>query len=198
MTGATGGLGFETARVLAGRGAQVYVGGRSLSKATKAVTTLQQDVGASGGLTPVHCSLESLKDVRTCSDALAGIKGLDILVLNAGIAWVPEPTTTVDGFEKTMGVNHLAHFYLTELLLPRMLAAKSPRVVVLSSSAHAMSDAETMADPSLGMSKLLNGPDVARWLGVLRQFEACECASCQGACEAIQGPRPTLVFGGSR
>ena len=56
-----------------------------------------------------------------------------------------------------MGVNHLAHFHLTMALLPRVLAAESPRVVVLSSSAHGMSSAKVMADPTLGMSGLLDG-----------------------------------------
>ena len=69
-------------------------------------------------------------------------------------AWLTEPSTTEDRFETTMAVNHLAHFHLTTLLLPKVLAAADPRVVVLSSSAHAISSVAVMTEPSLGMSGL--------------------------------------------
>lgn len=155
ITGATGGLGFESAKVFASHGAHVYVGGRTIAKAIKAVAALQSGYTAAK-LTPLACSLESLADVQACEKSLAGVGRIDMLILNAGIAWLSEPSTTADGFETTMGVNHLAHFHLTSLLLPRVLASDSPRVVVLSSSAHALSSAAPMADPSLGMKGLLN------------------------------------------
>lgn len=158
ITGATSGLGFENARVLAAGGAHVLVGGRSSEKAGKAVTAIRHHT-ADGTLTPIECALGSLFAVEACARAVRDVsQHLDLLILNAGIAWVKEPTRTPDGFEKTMGVNHLAHFHLTSLLLPLVLAAEHPRVVVLSSTAaSAMSSIEAMTDPSLGMNALLNG-----------------------------------------
>ena len=80
---------------------------------------------------------------------------LDILMLNAGVAWVSEYSETPDGFETTMGVNHLSHFHLTNMLLPTLLASGSPqapvRVVSVASSAHAMGSVSSMADEWLGM-----------------------------------------------
>lgn len=163
VTGATSGLGFETARVLASRGAHVLVGGRSSAKAEEAIMAIRQHT-TGGKLTAVNCALESLSDVEVCVSVVRDIsKHLDLLMLNAGIAWVNQPTRTPDGFEKTMGVNHLAHFHLTSLVLPLLLAADQPRVVVLSSSAASgLSSIDAMTDPSLGMDALLDG--TRRWL----------------------------------
>ena len=95
VTGATGGLGFETARVLASRGAHVFVCGRTAAKAQKAVAAIEKAVGKGVGvLTPVACALGSLADVQSCADAVTLLnKPLDLLVLNAGIAWLTKPTT---------------------------------------------------------------------------------------------------------
>jgi len=164
VTGATSGLGWETARVLSKHGAHVFAGGRSLSSAKKSVEGMRNmsDTVSRDALqlTPVACSLGSLADVSECAKELelAKVKQLDLLVLNAGIAWLAEPTLTPDGFETTMGVNHLAHFQLTRLLLPLLLSASAPRVVILSSSAaYGFGSHGAMTDPRLGMDDWVSG-----------------------------------------
>jgi len=159
VTGATSGLGWESARVLALRGVRVFVCGRSLEKAEKAIAKMKRSspMGSSDGdLVPLECDLSSLQSVSACA-ARFSIENLqlDILMLNAGVAWVSEYSETPDGFETTMGVNHLSHFHLTNMLLPTLLASGSPqapvRVVSVASSAHAMGSVSSMADEWLGM-----------------------------------------------
>ena len=130
ITGATSGLGFESARVLTGRGARVLVTGRTLDKASAACAQLGANT------TPIALELESLDSVRACADAVRKLDTpIDVLLCNAGIMALPE-LQQVQGIEKQFFVNHLSHFLLVNLLLDRVTSAPQGRVVVVSSSAY--------------------------------------------------------------
>lgn len=135
VTGATTGLGFETARALAAAGAQVVITARSAAKADDAVARLQAETGSlavSGGV----LELDSLASVRAFAKWFTeGHQSLSMLINNAGVMACPLGRTT-DGFETQFGTNHLGHFLLTGLLLPTLTATGSARVVALSSRAH--------------------------------------------------------------
>jgi NAD(P)-dependent dehydrogenase (short-subunit alcohol dehydrogenase family) len=130
ITGATSGLGFESMRTLAARGARILATGRTLDKAREACA----QVGA--GCTPLALELESLDSVRACSDAVLALGApIDVLMCNAGIMSLPQ-LEQVGGLEKQFAVNHLGHFLLVNRLLDRVRAAPKGRVVVMTSSAY--------------------------------------------------------------
>ncbi|MDC7784451.1 SDR family NAD(P)-dependent oxidoreductase [Rhodoplanes sp. TEM] len=140
VTGVSAGLGVETARVLAARGAHVVGAARDLGKA-EAVTAIVRDAATGGGaLELVALDLASLASVRACADALvkAG-QPLDLVIANAGVMACPFGHTA-DGFETQFGTNHLGHF----VLVNRIAALMRPgaRVVVLSSAGHRFSDVD--------------------------------------------------------
>ncbi len=134
VTGANTGLGYETALVLAGRGARVLLGCRSIDRAQAARDriltrhpTAEVDI--------VELDQGDLGSVRAAADRVLAEERLDVLVNNAGIM-MPPRTLTTDGFEAQFGVNHLGTFALTGLLLPALLERSDSRVVITSSLAH--------------------------------------------------------------
>ncbi|HPF26227.1 MAG TPA: SDR family oxidoreductase [Steroidobacteraceae bacterium] len=130
ITGATSGLGLESARVLTTCGARVLATGRTLEKATAACA----EIG--GSAVPLELELESHASVRSCAEAVRKLDTpLDVLLCNAGIMALPE-LEQVRGIEKQFFVNHLSHFLLVNLLLDRVTNAPQGRVVVVSSSAY--------------------------------------------------------------
>jgi NAD(P)-dependent dehydrogenase (short-subunit alcohol dehydrogenase family) len=135
VTGASGGLGLETARVLAGAGARVVLAARDGGTTLDAAQDITAGVpGAQLSIVPVD--LASLESVRTAARTLvAAHERIDILVNNAGVTAIP-PQRTADGFEMQVGVNHLGHFALTAGLLPALLRAEAARVVSITSTAH--------------------------------------------------------------
>jgi NAD(P)-dependent dehydrogenase (short-subunit alcohol dehydrogenase family) len=135
VTGANSGLGLHTSLALARRGGRVLMACRNPAKAGEALDRVTTEVrGAKAEL--VQVDLASLDSVRAAADDVRSrTASLDILVDNAGVMAIPR-AQTVDGFEMQLGTNHLGHFALTGLLLPLLLAATSPRVVVVSSDAH--------------------------------------------------------------
>jgi NAD(P)-dependent dehydrogenase (short-subunit alcohol dehydrogenase family) len=135
VTGANSGIGLEAARTLAGAGAHVVLACRDPRRAETAAAEIR---GAHPGaeLEILPLDLASLASVRDFASAFsARHPRLDVLVNNAGVMAIPR-RTTADGFEMQLGTNHLGHFALTGLLMPRLLAAPAPRVVTLSSTAH--------------------------------------------------------------
>jgi NAD(P)-dependent dehydrogenase (short-subunit alcohol dehydrogenase family) len=135
VTGASSGLGLETARVLAARGATVVLACRDLEKAVRAAERIQAEVGRAS-LRMVRLDLASLVSVREAAGEIRSISPqLDLLINNAGVMDVPEQRTE-DGFELTLATNHLGHFALTGLLLDRLLATPGSRIVTVSSLAH--------------------------------------------------------------
>lgn len=136
VTGANSGIGYQTALELARHGAHVLLGCRSTAKGLAALDRLKKEVpGANAEL--VELDMASLASIRAFAAAYVGAGlALDLLINNAGVMALNTRETTVDGFERQFGTNHLGHFALTGLLMPSLLAASAPRVVTVSSLAH--------------------------------------------------------------
>ena len=146
VTGANGGLGFETALALARHGAHVVMAARNPEKTARAVARIRADV-PSAELDVVRLDLGSQDSVRSAADQiLADHPRLDLLVNNAGVMATPEQKT-VDGFEMQFGVDHLGHWSLTALLLPALLG--TARIVTVTSTAHHIGRAVDPANPHL-------------------------------------------------
>jgi NAD(P)-dependent dehydrogenase (short-subunit alcohol dehydrogenase family) len=129
VTGCNSGIGFETMRVLALRGAHVIGTARTLDKGREACGKV------SGKTTPVALELTDFDSVVACADAIRGMNvNIDMLILNAGI--VLDDWQQVNGIEKQFVVNHLGHFLLTQRLLERVASAAQGRVVVVGSGNH--------------------------------------------------------------
>jgi NAD(P)-dependent dehydrogenase (short-subunit alcohol dehydrogenase family) len=122
VTGANSGIGASTARVLAAAGASVVLACRDTAKGAAAAAAMPGDVQVR------RLDLAELASVRAFAD---GVDRLDVLINNAGVMALPHGTTA-DGFERQLGTNHLGHFALTGLLLPRT----ADRIVTLSSGVH--------------------------------------------------------------
>lgn len=136
VTGGSGGLGAESARVLASRGAHVVIGARDLAKAEGVADAIRT---AGGSAAVESLELASLPSVRRFAEAvLARHPEIHVLLNNAGVMACPLARTE-QGFELQFGTNHLGHFLLTGLLLPSLRAAAPSRVVCLSSSGHRFS-----------------------------------------------------------
>jgi NAD(P)-dependent dehydrogenase (short-subunit alcohol dehydrogenase family) len=134
VTGANTGIGFETAKVLAERGATVVLAVRDVDKGKAAAARIAAAPGTD--VTVQHLDLTSLDSVRVAADELrAKHARIDLLINNAGVMYPPR-STTLDGFELQLGTNHLGHFALTGLLLDRLLPVEGSRVVTVSSIAH--------------------------------------------------------------
>jgi len=165
VTGANGGLGLETAKTFAAKGAHVVMAVRNQEKAAKAVEEISAEApGAS--LQLVELDLGSQESVKKAAETiLAAHDTIDILVNNAGLMAMPE-RQTADGYEMQFGVNHLGHWTFTALLMPAILAAPAARVVTVTSTAHHMGRAVNPDNPHLhgkysawgayGQSKLAN------------------------------------------
>jgi NAD(P)-dependent dehydrogenase (short-subunit alcohol dehydrogenase family) len=141
VTGASGGVGLETAAALARRGAEVVLACRDTAKAGRAAEQIRARAAATrehdgGAVRVVRLDLASLASVREAAEEiLATWPRLDLLINNAGVM-TPPYQRTPDGFELTFGTNHLGHFALTGLLLERMLQTRDSRIVTVSSVSH--------------------------------------------------------------
>ncbi len=136
VTGASGGIGLETARQLAAQGARVVLACRDLARGRQAAQLITGTAGRPG-VTAQALDLADLASVRGFAGRVVRDHGgIDILVNNAGIAGGPR-RSTVDGFEAHFGTNYLGHFALTGLLLPALLARPGARVVTVTSSVAA-------------------------------------------------------------
>jgi NAD(P)-dependent dehydrogenase (short-subunit alcohol dehydrogenase family) len=135
VTGANSGIGFETARVLAARGAHVVLACRDAERARRARDRLEWELGDCS-LELLSLDLADLASVRRAAETfLAGHARLDLLVNNAGVMGVPY-RQTADGFELQMTTNHLGHFALTGLLFDRIVTTERARVITVSSHMH--------------------------------------------------------------
>lgn len=134
ITGANTGIGYETAAVLADRGARVVLAVRDLDKGHAAAARIVK-ASPNSDLEVLQLDLSSLDSVRAAAGALrSAYPRINLLINNAGVMYTPKQTT-VDGFELQFGVNYLGHFALTGLLLNRM-RVKGSRVVTVSAMAH--------------------------------------------------------------
>jgi NAD(P)-dependent dehydrogenase (short-subunit alcohol dehydrogenase family) len=177
VTGANGGLGLETARELAAKGAHVVVAARNQEKAAAAVDDIRASA-PDASLEVVALDLGSQTSVRDAAEQILGThEHLDLLVNNAGVMGIPE-SKTVDGFEMQFGVDHLGHWSLTAQLLPALLRTDGARVVTVTSTAHHIGRPVDPANPHLdgrygpwrayGQAKLAN---FHFGLGLQREFQ---------------------------
>ncbi|MFE1602380.1 oxidoreductase [Methylobacterium sp. ID0610] len=136
VTGATSGIGYEAALALARAGARVVLAARDAAKAERAMAAIRR-VHAAADLVARPLDTASLAAVRAFARRWQEEGGvIDILLLNAGIAAVPQREETTDGFERQLATNYLGHFALTGLLLPWLRAAPAARIVPVASLAH--------------------------------------------------------------
>ena len=163
VTGCNSGIGYETMRVLALRGAHVYGTGRTLEKAADACARV------AGKTTPLVVELTDLDSITRATDQFrADGQPLDILICNAGVMELPE-LEQVNGIEKQFFVNHIGHFVLVNQLLDEVVAAPQGRVITVSSGRATAAvppggiefdnlSGESGYDPQLayGQSKLAN------------------------------------------
>lgn len=132
VTGATSGLGLESARVLALRGAQVVVAGRTLERAEQVCRSLVESRSAP---LPLQLEFEDWSGIVAAAAAVTALgRPLDVLICNAGLM-SPRTPRLINGVEQQFAVNHLGHFILCHHLLDRLTAAPQGRVVVVSSNA---------------------------------------------------------------
>ena len=142
ITGTSAGLGVETARAVASRGATVVGVVRDLDKARRSL-----DEAGATGVDLYQADLASLASIRAFTDTFYadGHDRIDVLIANAGIMACPQ-STTADGFELQFGTNHLGHVLLVGRLLPLLLTGTPARVVMVSSAGHSFSDV-SLDDP---------------------------------------------------
>jgi NAD(P)-dependent dehydrogenase (short-subunit alcohol dehydrogenase family) len=137
ITGANSGLGQETARAMAAKGAHVVLAGRDQAKLDEAVAAISASV-PNAELDTITVDLASLESIRAAtSRARQRFAKIDLLINNAGVMATPFEHTA-DGFERQFGTNHLGHFALTAELLPLIEKGTGKRIVNLSSRGHHM------------------------------------------------------------
>jgi NAD(P)-dependent dehydrogenase (short-subunit alcohol dehydrogenase family) len=146
ITGASSGLGRESARALAAAGARVILAARNTDALGEADRWIHAEVPDAKTAT-VQLDLTSLTSVRTAAGKIReATPVIDILMNNAGVMFTPF-SRTQDGFEIQLGTNHLGHFEFTRLLTPQLSAAAGARIVILSSGGHVMGDID-VDDPN--------------------------------------------------
>ncbi|MFI6639832.1 oxidoreductase [Streptomyces sp. NPDC050504] len=161
VTGANSGLGLATARELARRGARVVLACRSEARGRAAEELIRREVpGAEAKFLPLD-----LADLGSVREFAAGFPygTVDLLINNAGVMALPYGRTA-DGFETQFGVNHLGHFALTGLLLPRLAGVPGARVVNVSSGLHALANVD--------MGDLNSERRYRRWVAYARSKSA--------------------------
>src|SRR6476661_5272892 len=166
VTGANSGLGYDTAAVLADKGAHVVLAVRNLDKGGEAADRIKATT-PNAVVTLQELDLSSLDSVARATDELRAARPrIDLLINNAGVMYVPTRETTKDGFEMQFGTNHLGHFALDGLLIDNLLPVEGSRVVTVSSVGHRILARIHFDDPQLergynrvaayGQSKLAN------------------------------------------
>jgi len=174
ITGGTGGIGLESAKMLAGGGADVVLTARSESKGAKAIAKVQEylqqeKIDQQPKITSVLLDLDDLDSVKSFPERFSAVFGkdrkIDVLMNNAGVMAIPERELTKDGYERTFQSNHLGHFALTAKLFPYL--NENARVINVSSAAYNIASAGLDLDnlngekgygpwSSYGQSKLEN------------------------------------------
>ncbi|KAK3623114.1 hypothetical protein LTR56_021784 [Elasticomyces elasticus] len=186
VTGGTDGLGLETVRTLAKTGAKVFFSARNEDKAKKVLAALVEEGTTDKDLKGAKIDYViidnvSLKSVKSgAEDFLRKSDTLNVLINNAGIANVPHGVSE-DGFESQFATNHLAHFYLFQLLRPLLLKSSTPafnsRVVAVSSTAHGFASVQ---------------------IGNYNQEKKVESGNYDPMCELDDDFNPAIAYGQSK
>ncbi|MFC3748437.1 SDR family oxidoreductase [Paenibacillus sp. GCM10012306] len=135
ITGANAGMGLATTVELARKGARVIMACRSQKRGEEALVAARQQSG-SEEIELMLLDLSSLDSIRSFAQEFAArYSVLDVLINNAGVVSTKRQLTA-DGFEMDLGVNHLGHFLLTNLLLEQLQAAEQGRIIVVASGAY--------------------------------------------------------------
>ena len=154
ITGANSGLGFESAKTLASKGATIVMAVRNLSKGDAAYNDILRE-NPNASLDLMKLDVSNLESVHEFAAAFkAKYDRLDILLNNAGVMAIPRQETA-DGFEMQLGVNHLGHFALTGLLLDVVVKTPNARIHNVTSSANYMG--------SINFDDLMGEQEYSRW-----------------------------------
>jgi NAD(P)-dependent dehydrogenase (short-subunit alcohol dehydrogenase family) len=146
ITGASSGLGRESARAFASVGAHVILAARNAVAVAETKASISDEFPLAS-LSTVQLDLTSLGSVRSAAEAISALApAIHVLMNNAGVMFTPFGLTG-DGYEIQFGTNHLGHFELTRLLTPQLEAAHGARIVTLSSDGHRLSDVD-LDDPN--------------------------------------------------
>ncbi len=141
ITGASSGLGRESARALAAAGAHVILTARNPGALAQTARWIASEVPGAQ-ISSVPLDLTALASVRAASSVIGDTAPIiDVLMNNAGVMFTPFGRTS-DGFETQIGTNHFGHFELTRLLVAQLAAAGSARIVTLSSGGHVLGDVD--------------------------------------------------------
>lgn len=135
VTGSSSGIGFETAKVLAGKNANIIIAVRNMNKGNLAADRIKLQY-KNAAVSVIELDLANLKSIRTFADNFRKkYSHIDLLINNAGVM-IPPYSKTGDGFELQFGTNHLGHFALTALLIDLVRETKNSRIINVSSAAH--------------------------------------------------------------
>ena len=185
VTGANSGLGFETARALRAKGAQVIMACRNATKAADAISRLESE---GPGAQPVFVALdlEDFDSVRAAAAEIAsGYGSLDLLINNAGVMGLRGP----DGPDRQMKANHLGHVALTVDLLPAIEAAQG-RIVVVSSNMHRQGTISLTAPLDVADQKPIAAYGSSKLANLLFAFEADRRLRAAGSPASIRAAHP--------
>lgn len=149
ITGASDGIGKETAKALAKQGHTIIMHGRNPQKTKSAYEEVKAESG-NNNIEYLTADFLSLAEIKHFADIIKQkFDHLDVLVNNAGAQFTGKRETTADGHEKTMTINVFAPHLLTILLLPLLKKSPSARVVTVASAAHKMAGKPTLNDIEL-------------------------------------------------
>ena len=196
VTGANTGIGYQTARALASIGGVVTLACRNTEAAEQACQKIRQQ-HPEANVTAMRLDLSDLNSVSKFAKEYPQ-DTLSLLINNAGSS-APRLMTTAQGFERTVGVCHIGHFLLTELLMPKLLAAQSSRVVMVSSESHrypAQLDFKNLGKAQ-GPYRSMRAYGQAKLCNVLMADELQRRYGSQGltACSVHPGALVTTDFG---
>ncbi|MGB1341037.1 MAG: SDR family oxidoreductase [Pseudomonadales bacterium] len=168
ITGGNSGIGLETAKALIAQGAEVIVASRDTRKSQDALSLLGE------GASHLSVDLSDLDSVRSLATAyLEQHDRLDVLINNAGV-FPGKAQATKQGFEMQIGVNHLSHFLLTQLLLPLMIETGPSRVITVSSMLHHKGQIDFESFASGGRYSAQKAYGQSKLANVLFAFELAE------------------------
>ncbi|KAH7715509.1 Protein DC2.5 [Aphelenchoides avenae] len=158
VTGTTSGIGIETARALALKGAHVVMANRNAAASESLRDTIYKET-EHRNIDIIHCNLSSLQSVQAAAKEFLS-KGwpLHVLLLNAGVL-APTQKASLGGYETTFATNHLAHFYLTYLLLDKLRASAPSRLVVVSSTLHSQTGIKPSLPTDAKLARLIPYPN---------------------------------------
>ncbi len=138
ITGANAGAGFEAARVLLSKNAEVVMLNRNEKKSEKAIEDLKEQFGADAKVSFIKMDLAELSSVRNAAnEVIKTVSKIDVLICNAAVAQIGKQEFTPDGFESQLGINHYGHFLLINLLFDKV-EQSSGRIVVVGSEGYKM------------------------------------------------------------